>query len=347
MPKIISITIICLMLFACGDDGSQSELNRTGMDPSKPLSWGKNQVVYVFCDDELWDACQVNLRNCLEQLRFTTKNEKYFELIRADYLEMDLFYKYRNLIFLGDVNSDKTISDYINKTVTSSVVNTVKTDGLGIFTRENLWARDQLVVFLLGSDTPHLNKLITHQSVEIHNIFVDKLSIRLARKVYSRPVYKKRFFAQLPFSLDLPVNYKKYKINMEKRQYSYIYRRDKDGFDRYISVYWEPMDTDTIDVNWLKETRKKFAWDIYDEDYFKDIDVRTELAKIAGYNSTKLSGRWRNEKYFMGGAFQAWAFFDPTKKLAIMIDTSVYYPAGAKIPALLELENIANSFQIK
>ena len=68
---------------------------------------------------------------------------------------------------------------------------------------------------------------------------------------------------------------------------------------------------------------------------------------IAGYEGWMIRGRWQNEQQAVGGAFSAYAFYEPVTSQLFLIDNTVYHPEGDKLPALIELEIISNSLKIK
>ena len=69
--------------------------------------------------------------------------------------------------------------------------------------------------------------------------------------------------------------------------------------------------------------------------------------KISKYRCIKISGRWQNKNYFIGGAFQAFGIYDKETQTAYLIDNSVYFPDGKKLLSLIELEVISDTFIIK
>ena len=83
------------------------------------MSWGHRQTIYVFADDNIWKYAEKSLRETLERFQFTTENEPYFELKRATNIEQ--FYKFNNLLFLGDMQSDGEISTYIRDMIGNQI----------------------------------------------------------------------------------------------------------------------------------------------------------------------------------------------------------------------------------
>ena len=86
---------------------------------------------------------------------------------------------------------------------------------------------------------------------------------------------------------------------------------------------------------------------IYDEDEYVEENLRSRKYQFAGFSGWRIDGTWMNKKYTAGGAFQSFAFYDEETQQAFLIDNSVYYPEGFKLDALIELELISETIQLK
>lgn len=310
------------------------------------MSWGHKQTIYVFADDNVWKYAKGHLKKTLERVRFTTENEKVFIVKRAPIDNIDNFYKFNNLIFFCDLESNDNVSTYIKEIMGSKVESEVEENMVGMYTKENVWANDQFVLFILGSNERDLLKFNILQSHNIFDLFKDKLFDRIEGQLYKTPVYPDNRFAAFQWSLKLPQKYILYKNDTANNFISFIARlRNKP--DRYISVYSRKISKEEFDRDWFRETRKNISWKYYDEDEFFDRDVRMEKYKLAGHQGWRLSGRWQNKKHSVGGAFQSFAFYDEASGRAYLVDNSVYYPDGEKLEALYELEIISNTLKLK
>lgn len=327
------------------NDNKIRTINKT-IDPSKPMSWGHRQTIYVFADDNVWKYAENHLKKTLERVRFTTENEKVFVVKRAPLENLDNFYKFNNLIFFCNLASDDEVSTYLRKIMGKQVETEIQRELVGMYSKDNVWANDQFVLFILGHNEPDLLKFNILQSHNIFELFHNKLFNRIRDQVYKTPVYSAERFKAFPWSLRLPTNYVLYKNDTANNFISFIARlRNKP--DRYISVYYSPMKKNDFSREWLRETRKLLSWKYYDEDEFLAKDVNMERYEQSGNKGWRLSGRWQNRKHAVGGAFQTVAFYDETKEITFLIDNVVYYPDGEKLEALYELEIISNTLKLK
>ena len=310
------------------------------------MSWGHKQSIYVFADDAVWQYAEKPLRESLERVTFTTDNEQYFEIERIEYSRLEQFYKFNNLIFFCDISSQEEVAQYVMSIMGDEVMEQVRENNVGIYPQSNLWVNDQFVIFLLGDNEENLLRLNILQAEKVFTLFKKKLYERTEEQLYKFETYAASTFAGYPWEIKIPRYFLVYKEDRQNNFISFL-ARSKEKADRYISVYYEKIEESQFTRSWIKEKRASLVWKYYDEDEFKDKDVRMENYQIAGREGFKLSGRWQNMKYLIGGAFQSFAFYDEASGNAYIIDNSVYYPEGYKLNSLIELEIMGNSLIIK
>lgn len=346
LKKFFILSLFLALLFSCSQESGSGNPKRSSVDPHKPMAWGHKQTIYVFADDNVWKYAEKHLVKTLERVRFTTENEKVFVVKRAPIDNLDNFYKFNNLIFFCDLESDDKVSNYIKEIMGSKVEAEVTENLVGMYTKNNVWANDQFILFILGNNESNLLKFNILQSHNIFDMFKEKLFDRITDQLYKTDVYSEERFKTFPWSLELPKKYILYKNDTANNFISFIARlRNKP--DRYISVYYKRIPKDDFSRKWLRETRSEISWKYYDEDEFADSDVRMEKYKLAGIKGWRLTGRWQNKKHAVGGAFQSFAFYDDNTGIAYLIDNSVYFPDGEKLEALYELEIISNSLKLR
>jgi hypothetical protein len=335
------------LLMSCGssDDSRRHRPAGSGSDSRKPLAWGHEQTIYVFADDRVWHFAEQHLRESIERYYFTTENETYFDLKRGDFESLQHFFRFKNLIFLGHLDSEEKVSQYVRERLTATVINSVEENGVGMFTRHNLWANDQLVLFMLGNTEENLLTYNMLQAEAVFEQFRAKFYERTEHKVYGLEIYPAGFFRDFPWSMKIPENYIIYKRDDAGNFISFLARR-REQPDRYLSVYYEEMAVDNVTLEWVRNTRARLAWECYDEDEFAREDTRSYRIDFAGREVIKFSGRWQNRKHAVGGAFQSFAFYDERSNRAYLIDNSVFYPEGFKLPALIELEVISRTISL-
>ncbi len=315
-------------------------------NPRKPLSWGQQQTIYVFADNNVWNKVEDIIKGNLCRFFYTTDNENYFVVKRAGFEAIDQYYKFKNLLFLGDVNSNDEVANYIKESLNKSLIDKVKNDGFGLFHKENLWANDQFVCFALGNSLQNIIDLNINQSEKIFDLFKDILIERIKTKTYAFKILPKSSFNGLPWTAKIPSVYRIFREDKTNNFVSYIARLRKKA-DRFFAVYYEKINKETDLEKWLIKTRKEIFWKYYEEDTFNEDDVKFKYIRIAGYDGIEMKGNWFNDKLVVGGVFRSIAFVDKKTNTAFLIDNSIYYPEGYKLSAFIELKVISDSFLLK
>ena len=319
--------------------------NNFVVNSRKPRAWGRPQTIYVFADDHVWQTVQPFISYSLERKFFTTENEQLFHLELQDINNLRNFNRFNNLIFISDINSDQQVSLFTKNLLGQNTTDSVIEKNASMFMNYNLWANDQLVMFFMGDSPESIRQFLFDNNDTYFRLFYDRFIARLTYNSRRIKGLDDKNFAGLPFKMFIPVTFNVFNKDIDNNFISFFWRSREDQTvnpDKFISVYWENADENKLDDNYLFNKRKELAWTYYDEDEFAEEDVMRGLKELGHREVWFLSGRWQNKKYYMGGAFQSFAFYENGK--IFVIDTSVYFPAGDKLRFLLELESYAKTF---
>ncbi len=334
--------LLILLIFSCSQKGYSKRAN---YDPNKTMAWGSVQKICIFADDNIWKYAESSLKANLERYYYTTENETFFEIEHINFEKIEQFYKFNNLIFYADMESEQVVSSYVKDLLGESIKTEIEENSVALFPKNNLWANNQFVIFLVGNNEENLLKLNILQSDRIFNLFKNELYKKKADRIYKQVLHNNRLYSQYPWKLELTKNYVIYKQDPQNNFVSYLARL-RNHPDRYLSVYYTEIDSSQFTKEWLYSTRAELAWKYFDEDEMNESNVRFENYKLENHSGWKLSGKWQNYKYAVGGAFQSFAFYHKESSSAYIIDNSVYFPEGYKLSALIELEIIANTLKI-
>ncbi|OQC04860.1 MAG: hypothetical protein BWX76_00971 [Candidatus Cloacimonetes bacterium ADurb.Bin089] len=353
MRKFILFLLPLLILWGCSKEGGKTDrypIYDNVIDHSKTLAFGDDRDVYVFCDSINWQGLQPFIGSAIEQQINIVYPEKYFNLIMADSKELQKLSKYKNLLYIGQLDSDLPVSAYMKKVLSQDFIKRVENTGGDLFSGENLNCCDQIVLFLLGKDAKSLQKIGALQAENIFSLLLKRFTNRQGYYAYQGKVIDPSFFDNYPFSLKIPDTFRLYSNDKIGRFLCFLYRarlENKEIPDKYISVYYEPMPENKVDLNWLIAKRQEIGKKYFEGDEFDPEIVRKEPFKFKKRDGYRLLGAWKNMKYAIGGGFQSYGFWDKKTKTAYIVDSSVYFPAGDKLPVLLELYVISNSLEIK
>lgn len=349
--KLLFVLFIAVLLFSC--KGGQGESQRytefdSLIDNGKSIAFGDERDVYLFCDDANWNALKPFVQSAIEQEVLLVYPEKYFKLIRKDISEYPAYAKYRNLLFIGDLESDGQVSRHMKESLAPAFITRVKQSGGDLFAAKNYATRDQLTLYLLASSPLNLQKVGAIQSDKIFELLLKRLVLRQGYQAYQQTVIPAHFWELYPFSMQIPDNYRLYSNDEKGRFLSLLYRarmQEREIPDKYINIYYEEMDEEDFGIEWFIAKRKELGAKYFEGDKLTEETMRKSETKLAGYDAYKLVGAWTNETHLIGGAFQSFAFHH--EGTSYIIDNVVYFPAGDKLPILTELLAISNSFRIK
>lgn len=344
--SLIPVVAVCVVLFFAGCDNGPSA-RKSSTDHKKPLSWGQSYRIFTYADNKAWDYGQLEIKKSLERTFFTTTNEVLFTVERHDISKIHSYYKFANLLFLCDVSSNKSVSKYVKELIPEQVATIGDSLPATMIAAKDLWARDQRVIFLLGRDLEQL-LLCTFENLNfIYDIYEQGEFDRIEDLVYklglneTEIAYEKEHY---PWDIELPSQYSIFRRDNAQHFVSYLCRVKKYP-DRFLGIYWEPMEENDVSKEWLFEKRLEIGEEYYNGDTIKKEDIRQENTEFLGHAAYKLSGRWQNTTSYTGGAFACWGFYDEQQKMAYMIDNAVFFPEGDKLRALIGLEIISNTFK--
>jgi len=353
--RYIWFLFLCMILFGCkGDKPERAVVSTPGrsmmqshqlvLDNSKPISSGHQQTIYVFADTDVWRVVEPSFTSGVQRVFSTTEKETLFDIKLSEIDKIKQLRRFKNIVFICDIDSDKPVATYVKSIMTETAIENAREKKATMYMNNNLWANEQLVMFFMGESGGDLAEFLQQNQNMYFQILYNRLIARIMYQNRKTKPYEDAFFSGLPFKMSLPSNYKVYKKDLQSRFISYIWRSRTDpgrNPDKYISVYWESAGADPITREWLIDKRRRLAWVYYDEDEFSDDEVTSGVKDFKGGENWYIMGKWQNSKYYVGGVFQTFGYYDPIKKIAYLIDTSVYFPTGDKMIYLLELEGIA------
>lgn len=353
--KYFYILVLALLIIISGcRGGSKEPLRYTAfdgvIDNAKPIAFGEDDDIYIFCGLENRSALEPVLTLSLQREIQLVYPERYFNLIFGDIKDLDKLNNYKNLLFLGSLEAKDPVSRKLREQVSTQLQDKVRESGAEILVNKNHLSRDQLVLHVLAPTDARLKLLVESQANKIFELFLDRYRQRLAYQAYQAKVIPDSFFKPYPFNLKIPENFVLYSNDKDNRFLSFLYRakmENREIPDKFLSIYYEDMDADGFNAKWLLDQRKRIGQVHFDGDSLNVETLKAELYKFGEYEGVRLSGSWINPSRIAGGAFQSYAFYDPKSHKAWIVDTMVYFPAGNKLPSLTELYMIGTSLKIK
>lgn len=351
----LGAAILVAILGACEKQKPESPTTSafsSFIDEKKPVSFGENNDVYLFAGGTNLERNAGALDSSIARTVTLTTEERYFNLIPQAAADIKDFSAFKNLVFLGTLDGGDGVSVYLRNTLSKDLLDKVKKSGADLLVAKNQNARDQIVLYLLASDTARLQQLVRQRSEQIFDYLLERYQLRLRAQAYAFDLIDAKFFDKWPFTINIPVVYQLFKQDRTGGFLSFIYQPQNPNTkiaDKYVSVHFEPLEADQIDANWLFAKRQELGKKYLNGDEILPGKYKVERAKIAGYEGWRIYGHWINKTLGggVGGAFQTYAFWHAKTKTAYLVDNIAYFPQGDKLPVLLELGTIDQTLSVK
>ncbi len=349
------LPILLVLLVGCGRDsskpGSYSPYEKV-FASGKPISFGEDADIYLFAGAENLERSAAALDSSLTRKILLTDEEQYFNLIAKGIGEIEDYLKYKNLLLLGTLDGTDGVSAYLRRSLAPDLVARVKQSGAELLVVKNEYVRDQLILYLLASDSAKLLELTRQRADQLFGYYLERYQQRLGYQVYKDQVVPEGFFKDRPFTIQVPVRYQIFADDKKNRFLSYIFQPTQPNRatpDKYVSVYYEAMPENKVDAEWVYAKRQELGQQHFNGDQIRESRFSAERSSIAGYQGWRLYGHWINPDLGggVGGAFQTFAFWHAPTRTAFLVDNIVYFPDGAKLPAILELGVISQSLAVK
>ncbi len=219
----------------------------------------------------------------------------------------------------------------------------VRAGRVGIFHREDRWAKGQVVVGITARTEKDLRDFVEKGSDEIFRYVESVVQARLNRALFNageQPAVTERLAATYGWSLRLPP---RYKVD-EKYAGERVIKILNDKPARMITVYWEDGEWTDREATCI-ERKKMLAWKYWEEDEVVDEYLDVEEATFHAWPAVRLNGTWENKKYVIGGYFTTYCFTCPDCGRNYLVDAAVFAPGFDKLPLMRELEAVLATFR--
>ena len=212
------------------------------IDNGKPLALGDLRDVYVFCDGANGASCKASCGAASNH--DVIYPEKYFNLIPTSIADYEKYSGYRNLLLIGDLQSEDRVSTHMKQSLATDFITRVGQSGGDLFIAKNFASRDQLIMYLMADNPENLKTISALQSENLFRLLLKRYRDRLGYECYQQKIIPLSFFDAYPFSIKIPNNYTLYSNDRKGNFISFIYRarmQNREIPDKYVNIYYEDM----------------------------------------------------------------------------------------------------------
>lgn len=302
---------------------------------------GKDSRIYVLADKQTYERHKDKLEKIFADTLWTPSPEFRYYVKRAKFDEFEDKKLFRNVILLCDVDRDTPESKFTQSLLSSDVIQGVKDGRYAYIFKEDLWARDQNILFLMDSDNDKLTEVLDSYEDKLLAFFVDNYRENAESYMftsYDRDDIEEEILKKYNVSLSVPSDY--HLINEGKDVEFFRLRRfAPDRWLTYIRGQYNP--DFTMQEN-IINLRDKAGLEFGDVTKVNPAIISFEPDTTFAENGVLCKGIW--EYKAGGGPFFCYAF---TKgNLLYLIDGAVFNPGEDKYPYIEQLHLMAKKVKI-
>jgi hypothetical protein len=307
----------------------------------RPLG-SRNQIV-VIADESVWQAVADPLSRAYEREIRTPQPEKTYYLDHVQYAQLSDITRRPYILFVAPLKSPGPTSVFLSNALSPEATDGVNSGEYYVFEKPDLWARDQLVLFVTAPTLVNLIDRINEHANELYSLINDDRNQIVQSEMYSRleqTDLEKKFRLKYGWQLRIQHDYvpiiddSSRNLVMLKRSYP----------DRWLSIHWLDGDHDYLslkEVAAVRDTLGKWFPDPVFEypDYYQyhAVDFRGRAAGL-------LTGLWATNSDIGGGPFFTYAIYDSVLQRSFFLDGAVFAPQDDKEPYVRQLQIMARTF---
>ena len=340
---IILITTLLLSLFSC-------------TNYQKPAI-GNGDDIIVIADSALYYELEAEMLHVFEKIIYTPQPENLFNLQREDFSKIRKLQNRKNIIILGTLDSEDKTSKYIKASLDSSVTELVKNNEESFINKSNLWAKDQLVMFLVSNSIDELKKNILKENEDLLYSFRKASNQRLFSKLYKPSLELKKTKADIlnKYGWTLYIQPAvEFAISDSGNNFVWLRSGRNTPIERWMFVHWiENANARYLNTDSLINIRNRVTEKHYkasDDSVYVDIayGMSKPMVSEANFNgryALMSQGFWKFSDKSGGGPYISYSFLDEKSGRFYMIDASIFAPKYYKKKLLQQADVVLNSFK--
>lgn len=311
----------------------------------EPEAVGSEIAVTVVADAALYKAIEPALVDALAREVYTPQPEYLLSLNYLPPGEINKVAVRPNIIMAGLLHGEDRVSKQVRGMLPAGTVEQIERGESFVFRKENPWAKKQLLLVLVGTDSTSLREQIESNADYLFEVLRSHIMKRTQEEMYSQYEQfdvEKMLLQKYGWQVRVQHDYHLWKEFPEK-QFVMLRRTSP---ERWLFVTWEEnANPDVINKAWVLAKRAQIGRQFYENDRIADRYLTDKEGEFAGRRALILQGLWENEEKVAGGPFKAFAFYDEDARRAYLVDIAVFAPGKEKEVFLRQLEVMARTFQ--
>jgi len=329
----------------------------TSCTNSQKPAIGNDDDIIVIADSMLYFNFEAEMLHVFEKIIYTPQPENLFNLQRENIGSLRKLQNRKNIIILGSLDSKDQTSQYLSEVLDSSVTELIKRGEEFFINKTDLWAKDQLVMFIIGNTMDELKKKILDGNEELLYSFRNSSNKRLFSKLYKPSLENKKIAAELLSDYGWSM-YIQPGVELAKSDSlnNFVWLRSgrNTPVERWVFVRWidnassKYLNNDSL-INIRNRTTKKY-YRVTGDSVCVDISFgmskpMVSQADFNGHYALMCQGFWTFNDKSGGGPFVSYSFLDEKTNRFYMIDASIFAPKYYKKKLIQQADVILSSFK--
>lgn len=330
----------------------------TSCTGKKPAIGNEDDIIVIADSSEYYEL-EPSLIQVFEKVIYTPQPENLFQLIRKDYNQINQFKRRKNIIILGSLDSNSSGSNYLNSILDSNVISLVQTNEEYVINKYDLWAKNQLVMFLVSPSVSQLEANILEGHENLLYSFRQISDTRLYNSLYNATYERKDVEAELlddyGWIIYVQADFQVAK-SVAEDNFVWIRRGANTNMERWLFVHWvENASMDYMTQDSLAAIRNRLTQKYYrtsDEKTFVEISygMSEPIVTVTNFNkryALMSQGFWRFDDKSGGGPFISYSFLDENTNRFYMVDGSIFAPKYYKKKLIQQVDVTLRSFKTR
>ena len=310
----------------------------------KPLSEGGGGEIIVVADDLDRPVVRQAIEGRFERIVDTPQPEPLFSITWLDGATLSERTRAPLILLLASLDGEGPTARLLARMLTPEVEKGVQEGDYLVFTRHDPWARQQLLLILVGRNPKELGERAVLWVDSLYNWAVEFEYRRLAHQLLQRGenrAAERELTGSYGFQLRLQPDYLP-ACTSDSLNFIRFIRHIP---ERWIMVAWGDMpDSADLTPEFIYARRKQLGVAFLDPVICYDERLRWEHSRLGGVEAVLIRGLWATESAIGGGPFFSYGMWVPNEKRYYIIDGAVFAPGEAKMPYLWQLDALAQTF---
>lgn len=328
----------------------------------RPSAIGNDSEIVIVTDDQYWqgeigDALRETLSDYVETL---PAPEREFELRRMNMqTSFEGIQQQKNVVIVAPYTDSSAVGRFLRSRLPEDAVGAQ--DGVAVH-REDLWRRNQMIVYMTAATPEALAQTIRDNGEDILYLFN-----RITRKRVTEDIFEKgrqrnveeHLMEKHGFAVNVQHDFR---IAIDTTNFVWLRRILSDTWRSIFVYYIEDANPAVLSPEWIYATRDSLTkqWIQGNAGGFVKIDrpprrpLETDLVNFLDRYGFETRGLWQMVgeredgslfQFGAGGPFVTYTFYDEPSGRIYMIDGMVFAPGYEKRDFLRHMEAIAYTFR--